>query len=164
VKISRFGRTVRSFTQRILAWPQVVFPLLCPVREQEWLEGFEAELIYSKSGVIETGCVFRTRNPGEPESIWMVTRHDREAGAVEFVRVTAGLVATCLLITLETNSDGSTAVHVTYTFTPLSAEGVTLVRERHSETSFQQAMEWWERSMNHFIETGKMLRRENPPA
>jgi hypothetical protein len=32
-------RVTRSYRQTINAAPEVVFPLLCPVRESEWLEG-----------------------------------------------------------------------------------------------------------------------------
>ena len=59
------GRTVRSYTQRIEAPPDSVFPLLCPVREAEWLAGWSEvlEMVHSDSGLAEDGCVFMTRPP-----------------------------------------------------------------------------------------------------
>ena len=37
--------------------PEVVFPLLCPVREYEWLEDWTCEMVFSESGVAEEDCV-----------------------------------------------------------------------------------------------------------
>lgn len=54
----------KSYRQTIDAPPETVFPLLCPVREAEWLDGWEYEMIYSMSGLIEKGAAFSTANPG----------------------------------------------------------------------------------------------------
>jgi hypothetical protein len=90
MKPGESGRIVRSYTQRIEARAETVFPLLCPVREGEWLEGWndQVEMVHSDSGVAEEGCVFRTRVPGRPETIWTVTRHDPVERVVEFFRLT----------------------------------------------------------------------------
>jgi hypothetical protein len=150
--------TTRTFTQTISAPPDRVFPLLCPVRESEWLDGWKAEVLRSESGYAEEGCVFRTVLPGEPETIWVVTRHEPDAGRVEFARVTAGLVATRLAIRVQAAGEGESTVWVTYELTPTSPDGEHLVAKRHSEEAFNMAMAWWERSMNHFLETGSVLR------
>ena len=157
----RHGSTVeRTYTQRIEAPPERVFPLLCPVRETEWLDGWSSEMIHSESGVAEDGCVFRTGSDGSPETVWMVTQHSPDEGVVEFVRVTTGLAATRLHIALEPAPGGATAVHIRYTHTPTSAAGVAFIGEHHSASEFERSMAWWERAMNHFIATGRMLRRE----
>lgn len=149
----------RSYIQRIEAPPERVFPLLCPVREAEWLDGWAYELIHSESGLAEEGCVFRTRWDDFPETVWMVTRHDALSGRVEFARVTAGLVATRLGLRLEPAPGGATALHVVYAHTPLSAEGAAFVEAQYGEREFHGAMAWWEKSMNHFLATGRTLRR-----
>ena len=78
------NRSVRSYTQRIEAPPDVVFPLICPVREAEWLDGWGDgfELIYSASGLAEKNCVFRTYGQDQPEMIWTMSEHD----SVDFIR------------------------------------------------------------------------------
>lgn len=143
------GRSVRSYTQRIEAPPERVFPLLCPVREAEWLEGWSdaVEMLHSHSGVAEDGCVFRTRVAGGPETVWMITRHDSAERVVEFFRVTTGLAATRLRINVEGDGNGSSAVFITYTFTPLSPAGRAFVEQNHSEQVFQADMAFWEASM-----------------
>ena len=149
----------RSYVQSIGAPPSTVFPLICPVREAEWLEGWACQLIQSDSGYAEEGCVFRTQPPGEPETIWFITRHDLAAGVVEFARVTAGLAATRLRIQIEDAGDGRSSVRICYTFVPTSEAGVRFLRERHSEEAFRADMDRWERSMNHYIDKGTLLRQ-----
>ena len=54
----------------IEAPPERVFPLLCPVREHEWIPAWKAEMVHSKSGFAELDCVFRTNNPLEGNRTW----------------------------------------------------------------------------------------------
>jgi hypothetical protein len=51
------GRIIRSYTQHIEARPEDVFPLLCPVREADWLAGWMdgLEMVHSGSGLAEDG-------------------------------------------------------------------------------------------------------------
>jgi len=51
-------RISRQFTQINAGQPTDVFPLLCPVRESEWLPDFKANVIYSSTGVSEDGAIF----------------------------------------------------------------------------------------------------------
>lgn len=154
------GRVTLSYSQRIEAPPARVFPLICPVREAEWLDGWGdgLEMIHSDSGLAEDGCVFRTRTPGRPETVWMITRQDPAERVVEFVRVTTGLVATRLRVRVDAGAGDSSSVHIAYTFTPLSEAGVAFVRETHSEDAFRRDMVWWEDSMNHWLRCGATLR------
>ena len=152
------GVVTRLYTQRIHAPASAIFPLLCPVRESDWLDGWTCDVLHTLSGYAEEGCVFRTTPPGDPETVWLVTRHDSHAAVVEFARVTAGLVATRLSVRVEDRGANSN-VHVTYHFTPTSEAGARFVAERHSEEAFHRDMEWWERSMNHYLATGVLLRR-----
>lgn len=154
------GRITRTFTQHIAAAPARVFPLLCPVREGEWLDGWrdEMEMIHTDSGVAEDGCVFRTRVPGRPETLWMIVRHDPVERVVEFARFTPGLVATRLAIRVEDAGAASSRVRVAYTVTPLGAEGRRFAAEAFSAEAFRANLVWWEKSMNHWLESGELLR------
>ena len=57
MSIFKSQRVMRSYVQRIEAAPDKIFPLLDPVREKEWLDGWEYEMIYSNSGLGENGCI-----------------------------------------------------------------------------------------------------------
>jgi hypothetical protein len=153
---------VRSFVQRIEGAPDAVFPLLCPVREGEWLEGWaeRCELIWSASGVAEPGCVFRTTEDDRPETIWIVTDHDPDGGLVVFARVTPGLAASTLHIEVSASGDGTSAVAIRYTVVPTSPEGEAYAAERYDRAELLGSVVWWERSMNHYLRTGRLLRRE----
>ena len=40
-------RVTRSYRQQIDGSPTEVFPLLCPVRERDWLHGWDCDMVYS---------------------------------------------------------------------------------------------------------------------
>jgi len=65
-----------SCTMRVAAAPADVFPLLCPVRERDWIPGWEADVLHSRSGLAEPGCVFLTRPAESRRLAWVVTRHE----------------------------------------------------------------------------------------
>lgn len=156
-------RVVRVYGQTIEARPEVVFPLLCPVREVEWLDGFAFTMVYSASGLVEEGAVFTTANAGEPDTVWMVSRHDAKARVVEFARFTPGS-RTCLLrITVEPCPASRSFVDVSYAYTSLGSPGRKFLDE-WTEEAFTQAMQFWERSMNHFLKTGMKLQLTKRPA
>jgi len=60
------GRINRNYVQHIQAAPDAVFPLLYPVREGDWLDGWSegVEIVHSRSGLAEDDCVFITRVRG----------------------------------------------------------------------------------------------------
>jgi hypothetical protein len=153
---------VRSYVQHITASPEAVFPLLCPVREGEWLEGWadRCEVLWSASGLAERGCVFRTVEPGGPETIWTVTEHDPDRGVVTFTRVTAGLAVSTLHVEVTPDGPGASAVALRYTVVPTSAAGVAYAEERYDRADLLDSIVWWERSMNHYLLTGRLLRRD----
>ena len=93
-------RRSHQHTQLNDAPPDRVFPLLCPVREAEWVPGWKHQMIYSESGVAEDGCVFMTPNESGPETVWQVTCYDPSNFRIAFAWVRPGLVATQLRISL----------------------------------------------------------------
>jgi hypothetical protein len=104
-----FHQVLRA-EMRLPAPPSRVLPLLCPVREAEWLPGWSAELLHSVSGVAEPGCVFRTRDHDGRERVWVITRHDPQAGVVTFAQFLAGLAVIRLEIALSAEGQDTLAV------------------------------------------------------
>ena len=150
-------RISRSYRQTIHARPDDVFPLICPVREKEWQAGWDYRMIYSGSGLAEEGAVFSTSAEGEQDTIWIITRHDRTARIVEFVRVTPASRASILTVGIKEKDQHSSYVDITYTYTAITDAGNTFV-DGYNEESFQTNMKDWEDSMNYFLETGSMLK------
>jgi hypothetical protein len=157
---------IRHYVQRIEAPPEIVFPLLCPVREGDWLEGWaeSCEVIWSRSGLAEPGCVFRTTEDGRPETIWIVTEHDPDRGVVVFTRVTPGLSASILRLEVLPAGDGSSRVAISYSVIPTSDRGEADAAERYDRRGLLAAIAWWERSMNHYLQTGRLLRHVAGPS
>ena len=132
-----------------------VFPLLCPVREREWLEGWDPTIVYTESGVAEPGCVFTTTDPGGALNVWTVSRHDPREGVVEFV-VATRLYVMKLDIALQPESAGTRAVW-RRTFTAVTPEGERAIAAM-DEHQHARRIAHLEASINHFLRTGSMLR------
>jgi hypothetical protein len=101
-------RVAHEYKQHNVAPPEKVFPLLCPVREGDWLPGWEYRLTFSQSGVAEPGCVFTTPNEDGTETTWVVTKYDPGPFSIAFTWVNPGRVAAQIMISLERNAQGTT--------------------------------------------------------
>ena len=149
---------IRSYEQTINAYPPRVFELLCPVREAEWLDGWDYRLLHSESGLAEEGCVFLSRQEGEKDTIWMITRRDVEKREIEFVRTTPESRIARLTITVNEKASNVSQVFITYTITALCEEGNRFL-DAFTQENFEVGMKFWEKSMNHFLATGEKLKR-----
>jgi hypothetical protein len=151
MKIVTPNRVTRSYTQRLVAPPEVVFPLLCPVREAEWIAGWDPPLVVSSSGAAERDCVFVTS--GEPSNaIWYITRHDARASFVEMIKVTPMVTACRLTIQLRPAAAGCEA-DITYTHTSLGPRGDEFVAS-FTEAFYRRFMQEWEAKLNHYLRSG----------
>ena len=148
----------RKYCQTINASPDKVFPLLCPVREAEWLEGWRYSMIYSQSGLVEEGAVFSTPNDGEPDTVWVVTKHDLSNFRIEFIRFTHQSRICVLKISVRLRDESSSYVDIEYTYTGISPSGNQFIDELTDDV-FHANMEHWEKSVNHFLKTGEQLKR-----
>ena len=121
-------RVKHSFTQSIKGTPEQVFPLLCPVREADWIPGWTTDWVLSNSGVAEQNCMFQTPprpGAGGVASIWVITRHDVDA-------------------------------FISYEFTSLGPLGDTYL-EGFTAQWYEKFMQVWEEQMNYYLETGELI-------
>jgi hypothetical protein len=157
-------RLVHEFIQTNPAAPDKVFPLLCPVREADWLPGWQYKLIYSDSGVAELGCVFTTPNPlgsavegqASPETTWIVTDYDPAAFRIAYLWINPGRVITELRIQLTPSGQTNTNTHITYCYTALSEEGDHQLKT-YTQSWFEKNLKNWETTINHYLRTGKKI-------
>ncbi len=154
MQIKKPTRATRTFTQKLAAPPDRVFPLLCPVREADWLEGWDPISVFSNSGVAEADCVFMTAATPHP-AIWFVTRHEPERGFVEMLKVVPEMTACRLSIQLAAESAGCAAT-ITYSHTSLGPRGDDFVAG-FTEDFYREFMREWETRMNHYLKTGERL-------
>ena len=151
-------RAVKKYCQTIQASPDEIFPLLCPVRETEWLDGWKYTMIYSKSGLAEEGAVFSTTHQSEHPTVWIVTKHDPSNHVVEFTRFTHQSRVCVLRITVRSIDETSSHVDIAYTYTGTTPSGNEFI-DKLSEETFRKDMKFWEDSFNHYLETGEKLKR-----
>jgi hypothetical protein len=148
-------KITKTYRQINNASPEKVFPLLCPVKEKEWLVDWDYKMIYSVSGFAEKGCVFTTTYFGI-EDIWYITVHDEKEFKIEFIRTTPDDMVVRININLTDNGNNTTAVDISYEYTTLSEKGNHWI-ENELEKHFNQMMIWWEKAMNYYLETGKIF-------
>jgi hypothetical protein len=149
-------RTVKKHTILLEGKPEAVFPLLCPVREHEWIEPWKCDLIYSETGFAEQDCIFQTDFPHDgPRDTWVLCRYEKPR-LVEFVRVN-GIRAIRYTITLHQTKNGKTESQWSQLITGLNDEGDRFV-SRASDEEFEHRMEMLRKMLNHYLSTGQMLK------
>lgn len=154
VAIFQGKRVVRESVQTNPAAPEKVFPLLCPVREAEWVPGWEYRLIYSISGVAELSCVFTTPNEDGSETTWTTIEYE-PARRIGFLWVWPKMVTARLRFELEP-VEGKTHLHARYEYTGLSEAGNKEI-ERYKEEWFAAKMKKFEAALNHYLTMGRMI-------
>ena len=151
-------RITKSYIQHLLAAPETVFPLLCPVREVDWLDGWDYRMIYSESGLIEQNCIFTTQHHAERETTWVVTDYDASGYSVAFTRVTPGQEVVNIKIALKSEELNHTLAHISYQYTALNENHYKHL-ESQLDQDFIKSMLWWEKALNHYLEFGTKLLR-----
>lgn len=122
-------RCTAEFQAKVAGSPDEVFPLLCPVREYDWIPDWRCELIYSRTGVVENNCIFITHFPGEDPAIWVTTLFDPVARRVEYLRVVPGQKVVRMDLQVAAADPGHCQVSFRYTFTGLGAKGNEEIRQ-----------------------------------
>jgi len=145
----RARRVKTEFSYEISAPPQAIFPLLCPVREYDWIDGWQGQLVYSDSGVAEDNCIFTTDFHGVVMT-WSAVRYEPPT-RIAYLAIAPGRVVMHINIDLE-SVQGKTRLHWTRVFTGLSEQG-------------NQDLGWWTEEsekklgekLEYYLRTGKML-------
>lgn len=135
--------------------PQQVFPLLCPVREYEWIAPWRCRVLYSESGVAENNCIFETDFPhnGGRET-WFVSHYEKDRG-IEFVRFTADEKIIKLDVGLRGMPEGGTRLHWRKIYTGLSPAGNQVITAMAD--NFEPEANGIAQMLNHYLKTGRML-------
>lgn len=141
-------RVGHAYVQRLDASPDRVFPLLCPVRESEWIADWDPAVVFSASGVAEQDCIFVTEHDGE--AIWVVTHHDPGSWTVGFLKVVPGRTVTRIEIALAPRGGDGCDATVRYTRTALTPAGDRDVRDFTAE-NYAQFMRTWETDLNAYL-------------
>ena len=150
-------RAVFKGEQSYSSPPEDVFPMLCPVREYEYIPTWECDVVYLDSGVAEEGGVFTTQFPGDGDQVdvWVISRHDPNR-AIEFVRVN-GWRSMMYRIELQGTQAGGTVVHWEQIITGLNEAGNQHIEtlEQSDFTAMLAQMQQW---LQDYLDTGEAVR------
>ncbi|MTI67968.1 MAG: hypothetical protein FH753_15390 [Firmicutes bacterium] len=149
-------KVIRTYKQILKSSRNEIFPLLCPVREKEWLQGWDYDMIISDSGFAEKGCVFKTNNP-YGNYHWVITKHDFKNYEIQFVKTIMEKLIVIIDISLKEMSENNTHCYIKYTFIALNERVIDIMHKESSKEEFNKHMKKWERSLNYYLKHGKML-------
>ena len=148
-------RISREYIQMNTGQPDKVFPLLCPVRESEWLPYFKAKVIYSSTGISEDGAIFQTTHGDEATITWIITKYNPNS-LIDMLYIIPDIMIVRINIQLVSHDKKHTKTTIRYTKTGLSERGNAEV-EKFTEESFNQQMEHWEKAINYYLIHGKAI-------
>ena len=149
-------RIAKTFDHIVEAPPETVFPLLCPVREDEWVPYWQCELIYSETGYAEDNCIFITKIDETGDAIWVVSRYDAPQFRIEFVVTYPASHVEKININLLRNAGNSTRVCWQRIYTALTEFGTEQIT-RLTGKPFDEKMLLVSKALNHFCLTGEMI-------
>lgn len=137
--------------------PDKVFPLLCPVREYEWIPGWKCTMHYSRSGVAEKNAVFTTARMLRARAVvWSCITYEPDS-FVEYLMVSGRDGVIRLSIGLESKGEDRTEVTWEMVFTATSPIGHRVGRHQFSEAAFREMIASRKGELDHFLTTGEMI-------
>ena len=132
-----------------------VFPLFGPIREMEWAEGWNPEIIYRSApdALMEEHMIFQT-NGHDEKYTWTISQYRPEHHLIEYT------VSTCeriWFIRVRCQEVGErTEAGVSYTYTALTENGAR--KNAHAlKSMFAHNLKDWEEAINYYLKTGKQL-------
>ena len=152
---SKFKRKVRVTQKEFKADSSAIFKQLCPSRELDWIDGWDCELIYTKTGYAHKDCIFTTGDAnGLGKGVWIFTNYE-EYKNVELYIVNSSFVEQ-VDITLQQIDKNRTLGVWTSTYTALNIEGNKIVESmKEIDEDLVGALE----GLEYFLENGKLLQQ-----
>ncbi|MCX6143191.1 MAG: hypothetical protein NTZ35_08225 [Ignavibacteriales bacterium] len=154
-KAERLSRTATIILNGAV---EKVFPLFGAIEEKKWADGWNPSILFPKSEQIEEGMVFTTQghDHGESNYAWIVSRCKVENHLIEYIVSTANRYWVIDIECAASSKDHTNAT-VRYTYTGLTELGNEI--NRHAiKKMFERDLKDWEEAMNHYLETGKVLK------
>jgi hypothetical protein len=128
------------------------FGLFEPEGERLWAKGWDPRYLHpAGAGTAARGMVFRTGHGGE-ETLWIISRHEPEAGLVEYVRATPGSRIGTVLVQCARLDAARTRVTVVYALTALSESGNATLRSLDAP-AYEAFIRSWEEAIRSAIAT-----------
>ena len=133
-----------------------LFPLLCPVRESDYLTRWACDIIYLKSGLIEIGGVFTTSFPhdGPDKDVWIVSRYEPDQ-FIQFVRVN-GWRSIIYNIEVQAAGEGKITLFWEQIITGLNDKGNVVIKTLREE-DFKSMLDDMEQRLQYYLDAGEIM-------
>jgi hypothetical protein len=142
-------RFERSAEISVRAAADQVFPLLCPVREYEWIPDWRCTVVYSESGVAEKDAVFITLQKFHRKAVWTLITFEPPR-LVEYLLVMGTDATTRLTISLA-EQDGVTRLTWRFLFTAISPLARRVLPADFTEERFQRMLSAREQQLRRYF-------------
>lgn len=136
-----------------------VFPLFGPIREREWAAGWDPQILYSTTGLVEEHMVFKTpshHGHGEPDYIWTVSKYLPDQALIEYTVFTPERLWWITIRCWEDIPNQITKAEITYTYIGLTNKG-NAINEKALQLMYARDLRDWEEAINYYLKTGKRL-------
>jgi hypothetical protein len=152
-------RIVREGKMELKADAKTVFPLLCPVREEDWIDGWSdiCTIVYTDSGIAEEACVFETDIPLEGRAVWICSKYDADRAEIEYIKHIIGKAIIKWSMSVRDVSGGS-FIYAVYNATGWGEKGAAYARHL-GDKGIEQLFRNLEDDINNYVTNGKMKKR-----
>ncbi|NIV91676.1 hypothetical protein GWN42_02450 [candidate division KSB1 bacterium] len=138
-----------------------VFPLFGPVREKEWAEGWNPEIVYSDNELVEEHMVFKTRSHGHGQNYtWIVSKYLPEQSLIEYTVFATERLWYITIKCKRDTLDQTTDAEITYTYTGLTENG-NAMNEKALQAMYSKDLKDWEEPLNYYLKTGERLKHHS---
>ena len=131
-----------------------IFPLLCPKKEEEWIPGWECDVVSSNSGYNEENALFRTDKPYGTELYWYTIAYDIVHKRVEFLVTASHLYFLRFTIGISNPETSESIITFTQRFSSVSENGVALI-EQYKQEDYQAKLQKLGDFMAHYLRGAK---------
>jgi hypothetical protein len=152
----RSSRISRHATITLNDSIEKVFPLFGPIRERDWCVGWDPEISFSTTNLVEEHMVFRTKAGFAQEDFyhWGITQYDPQHHRIEYTVSTQNRI---WFIRVQCKAHGKQSMAtVSYTFTSLNTLGTEL-NAIALKKMFERELEDWAEAINYYLQTGTKL-------
>ena len=150
-------RLEKTYEMTVPAPVNRVFPLLCPTREYAWVPYWNCEMVFSRSGYAEPGCVFRTDFPDRGKMTWVTTKYEPPA-EVQYTVFKHDSHVWNLSIRLSEDGQDQTSIVWNHEFTALTEDGNAFLSQ-YTDEAHKHHLGLIEKALFFYLETGEMLQK-----
>jgi hypothetical protein len=153
-------RIVKNGVMELNADAKTVFPLLCPVKEDDWIDGWAdvCTIVYTDSGIAEEACVFETDIPGEGRALWICSKYDAANTEIEYIKHLIGKAIIKWRMAVRDLPDGKSKIEAVYNATGMGKEGTVYVKML-ADKGIKELFRGLETQINYYIAHGEKIKR-----